>query len=319
MAFHVAAPTTPSTVSPYFSWNAIYAQFFSIQSDNGPPNAYPGTALRQGDEGQNVRLVQFWLKIARTVYTALNNPTVDGRFGPSTQRAVEAFQRYFGLTADGVVGRTTWNKLREVYTDIANDLLAESLRPGEFPGVLRRGSSGRAVRELQYYLYLMHSYDTSIPTVAIDGVYGASTEAAVRAFQRLAGLTVDGVAGRSTWENLYAQANRLRLSGPVITVNRMPYPGAPLSLGSSGDAVLYYTVMLSRIAYYYDTVSSPGILSAYTEGVETGTRSLQQLLGLPVTGAVDDDTWEAAEGLGLALLTGALEPGAAPLPQPEED
>ena len=301
------------------TWNAIYAQFFSIQSDNGTPNAYPGTALRQGDEGQNVRLVQFWLKIARTVYTALNNPTVDGRFGPSTQRAVEAFQRYFGLTADGVVGRTTWNKLREVYTDIANDLLAESLRPGEFPGVLRRGSSGRAVRELQYYLYLMHSYDTSIPTVAIDGVYGASTEAAVRAFQRLAGLTVDGVAGRSTWENLYAQANRLRLSGPVITVNRMPYPGAPLSLGSSGDAVLYYTVMLSRIAYYYDTVSSPGILSAYTEEVETGTRSLQQLLGLPVTGAVDDDTWEAAEGLGLALLTGALEPGAAPLPQPEED
>ena len=301
------------------TWNAVYAQFFSIQSDNGTPNAYPGTALRQGDEGQNVRLVQFWLKIARTVYTALNNPTVDGRFGPSTQRAVEAFQRYFGLTADGVVGRTTWNKLREVYTDIANDLLAESLRPGEFPGVLRRGSSGRAVRELQYYLYLMHSYDTSIPTVAIDGVYGASTEAAVRAFQRLAGLTVDGVAGRSTWENLYAQANRLRLSGPVITVNRMPYPGAPLSLGSSGDAVLYYTVMLSRIAYYYDTVSSPGILSAYTEGVETGTRSLQQLLGLPVTGAVDDDTWEAAEGLGLALLTGALEPGAAPLPQPEED
>ena len=301
------------------TWNAIYAQFFSIQSDNGTPNAYPGTALRQGDEGQNVRLVQFWLKIARTVYTALNNPTVDGRFGPSTQRAVEAFQRYFGLAADGVVGRTTWNKLREVYTDIANDLLAESLRPGEFPGVLRRGSSGRAVRELQYYLYLMHSYDTSIPTVTIDGVYGASTEAAVRAFQRLAGLTVDGVAGRSTWENLYAQANRLRLSGPVITVNRMPYPGAPLSLGSSGDAVLYYTVMLSRIAYYYDTVSSPGILPAYTEGVETGTRSLQQLLGLPVTGAVDDDTWEAAEGLGLALLTGALEPGAAPLPQPEED
>ena len=300
------------------TWNAIYAQFFSIQSDNGTPNAYPGTALRQGDEGQNVRLIQFWLKIARTVYTALNNPTVDGRFGPSTQRAVEAFQRYFGLTADGVVGRTTWNKLREVYTDIANDLLAESLRPGEFPGVLRRGSSGRAVRELQYYLYLMHSYDTSIPTVTIDGVYGASTEAAVRAFQRLAGLTVDGVAGRSTWENLYAQANRLRLSGPVITVNRMPYPGAPLSLGSSGDAVLYYTVMLSRIAYYYDTVSSPGILPAYTEGVETGTRSLQQLLGLPVTGAVDDDTWEAAEGLGLALLTGALEPGAAPLPQPEE-
>ena len=300
------------------TWNAVYAQFFSIQSDNGTPNAYPGTALREGASGQNVRLVQFWLKIARTVYTALNNPSVDGKFGPSTRRAVAAFQRYFGLTDDGVVGRATWNKLREVYTDIANDLLAENLRPGEFPGVLRRGASGRAVRELQYYLYLMHAYDPAVPAVTIDGQFGSSTEAAVRAYQRLAGLTADGVVGRATWENLYAQTNRLRLAGPVVTVNRMAYPGAPLALGAEGEAVLYYTVLLSRIAYYYDAVSSPGLLSVYTDEVETGTRSLQQFLGLPVTGTVDADTWDAAEGLGLALLTGALEPGAAPLPQPEE-
>ena len=301
------------------TWNAIYAQFFSIQSDNGTPNAYPGTALRQGDEGQNVRLVQFWLKIARTVYTALNNPTVDGQFGAATKRAVEAFQRYFGLTADGVVGRTTWNKLREVYTDIANDLLAEGLRPGEFPGVLRRGASGRAVRELQYYLYLMHTYNPSLPSVNIDGNFGAATEAAVRAFQRSAGLTSDGVVGRATWENLYAQANILRQAGPVVTVNRMAYPGAPLEVGSEGPAVLYYTVLLTRIAYYYNAVSSPGTGSVYTHQTAAGTRSLQHLLGLPETGEVDADTWEAAEGLGLALLTGALEPGADPIPQLRED
>lgn len=301
------------------TWNAIYAQFFSIQSDNGTPNAYPGTALRQGDEGQNVRLVQFWLKIARTVYAALNNPTVDGQFGAATKRAVEAFQRYFGLTADGVVGRTTWNKLREVYTDIANDLLAEGLRPGEFPGVLRRGASGRAVRELQYYLYLMHTYNPSLPSVNIDGNFGAATEAAVRAFQRSAGLTSDGVVGRATWENLYAQANILRQAGPVVTVNRMAYPGAPLEVGSEGPAVLYYTVLLSRIAYYYNAVSSPGTGSVYTDQTAAGTRSLQHLLGLPETGEVDADTWEAAEGLGLALLTGALEPGADPIPQLRED
>lgn len=49
------------------TWTELYDQFRSIQSDNGRPNAYPGTALRQGSSGQNVRLVQFWLKIARTV------------------------------------------------------------------------------------------------------------------------------------------------------------------------------------------------------------------------------------------------------------
>ena len=84
------------------------------------------------------------------------------------------------------------------------------------------------------------------------------------------------------------------------------------------SSVSPFTDVTDRDAYYYDAVSSPGLLSVYTDEVETGTRSLQQFLGLPVTGTVDADTWDAAEGLGLALLTGALEPGAAPLPQPEE-
>ncbi len=98
------------------TWTELYDQFRSIQSDNGRPNAYPGTALRQGSSGQNVRLVQFWLKIARTVYPSLNTLTVDGKFGAGTAAAVRRFQSYFGLTSDGVVGRTTWNKLYEVST-----------------------------------------------------------------------------------------------------------------------------------------------------------------------------------------------------------
>ena len=220
------------------TWTELYDQFRSIQSDNGTPNAYPGTALREGASGQNVRLVQFWLKIARTVYSNLNNITVDGKFGSATTAAVKRFQTYFGLTSDGVVGRTTWNKLYEVYNDIANKLLSSSLRPGEYPGVLRKGSSGTAVRELQFYLYLMSAYESSIPPVSIDGKFGADTERAVRAYQRFAGLTVDGVVGRTTWNSLYGRASQLRSSGPVVTLKRLPYPGAPLTVGSSGKALL---------------------------------------------------------------------------------
>ncbi len=76
-----------------------------------------------------MRLVQFWLKIAHTVYTSLANVTVDGKFGSATAAAVRRFQSYFGLTSDGVVGRITWNKLYEVYNDIANKLLSSSLAP----------------------------------------------------------------------------------------------------------------------------------------------------------------------------------------------
>ena len=293
------------------TWTELYDQFRSIQSDNGTPNAYPGTALREGSSGQNVRLVQFWLKIARTVYTSLANVTVDGKFGSATAAAVRRFQSYFGLTSDGVVGRITWNKLYEVYNDIANKLLSSSLRPGEYPGVLRNGSSGTAVRELQFYLYLMSAYESSIPPVSIDGKFGADTERAVRAYQRFAGLTVDGVVGRTTWNSLYGRASQLRSSGPVVTLKRLPYPGAPLTVGSSGETVLYYNLLLLRIAYYFSSVEAPPLADRYTEETATATRSAQQLLGLEQTGIADADTWTAVEALSLQL--------AAHAPNPDRD
>ena len=291
------------------TWTALYDQFRSIQSDNGTPNAYPGTALREGASGQNVRLVQFWLKIARTVYSNLNNITVDGKFGSATTAAVKRFQNYFGLTSDGVVGRTTWNKLYEVYNDIANKLLSSSLRPGEYPGVLRKGSSGTAVRELQFYLYLMSAYESSIPAIGIDGQFGASTEAAVRAYQRFARLTVDGIVGRTTWNSLYDKASTLRTSGPVVTLKRLPYPGTPLTVGSSGSAVLYYSLLLQRIAYYFTSVEAPPLSDQYTDETAAATRSAQELLGLPETGIADADTWTAVEALSLQL--------AAEMPNPD--
>ena len=293
------------------TWTEVYDQFRSIQSDNGTPNAYPGTALREGSSGQNVRLVQFWLKIARTVYTSLANVTVDGKFGSATAAAVRRFQSYFGLTSDGVVGRITWNKLYEVYNDIANKLLSSSLRPGEYPGVLRNGSSGTAVRELQFYLYLMSAYESSIPPVSIDGKFGADTERAVRAYQRFAGLTVDGIVGRTTWNSLYGRASQLRSSGPVVTLKRLPYPGTPLTVGSSGNAVLYYALLLQRIAYYFDSVENPPLSDQYTDETAAATRSAQQLLGLEQTGIADADTWTAVEALSLQL--------AAHAPNPDRD
>ena len=283
------------------TWDAIYREYRSIQSDNGTPNAYPGTPLRPGDRGQNVRLVQFWLKIARSGYSALNDVGVDGIFGPSTTAAVKKFQSYFGLASDGIVGRATWSKLYEVYNDAANDLLAPNLRPGDYPGVLRVGSSGRAVRELQFYLYILSAYQSSIPAVSIDGRFGPSTEASVRAYQKFAGLTVDGIVGRATWDSLYKRASQLRQSGPVIVFERQPWPGAPLKEGSEGPSVLYYTVLLQRIGYYFDSVQSLPLSNRYTPETVVATRSLQALLNLPVTGIVDQETWAAAEALGLQL------------------
>ncbi|GAB4384243.1 MAG: hypothetical protein Kow00121_47430 [Elainellaceae cyanobacterium] len=63
--------------------------------------------------------------------------------------------------------------------------------------VLRVGSEGEPVSELQAMLKLLGYYSG-----AIDGVYRASTAAAVSAFQQAIGLQADGVVGAETWNQL---------------------------------------------------------------------------------------------------------------------
>lgn len=71
--------------------------------------------LRQGSNGERVELLQRYLNAINDVYTDVPKVEVLGIFGPQTYNSVLAFQRLFGLTADGVVGRDTWNTLLDVY------------------------------------------------------------------------------------------------------------------------------------------------------------------------------------------------------------
>ena len=59
--------------------------------------------------------------------------------------------------------------------------------------VVKSGSNGHPIKTLQYLLRARgHS-------IAVDGVFGPSTEAAVKAFQASRGLAADGIVGPATW------------------------------------------------------------------------------------------------------------------------
>lgn len=64
------------------------------------PPAYPGFVLKKGMHGEVIKTLQKGLKI-----------TADGDFGPGTEAKVKAFQSAHKLTADGIVGKVTWNTL----------------------------------------------------------------------------------------------------------------------------------------------------------------------------------------------------------------
>ena len=61
------------------------------------------------------------------------------------------------------------------------------------------GSTGSAVNKLQTILN-EHGYD-----LAVDGIFGAKTRAAVRDYQKKNGLKLDGIVGKETWGSLLAQ------------------------------------------------------------------------------------------------------------------
>lgn len=66
------------------------------------------TVLKQGSKGEQVKTLQRLL--LATGYN-LGGYGADGSFGNATDKAVRAYQRANGLTADGSVGKKTWSKL----------------------------------------------------------------------------------------------------------------------------------------------------------------------------------------------------------------
>lgn len=202
--------------------------------------SYPGTPLRVGSTGLDVQTIQTWLKRIRQNYPAI--PVITdavGTFGDSTRAAVVKFQNIFGLTPDGIVGKSTWYKLSSLYTAVTRlaELNSEgtNLGIGTVPpaAVLRQGSRGQDVVTLQYLLDIISEYYPDIPAVQQDGIFGAGTRQAVTAFQGRMGLVADGVVGPATWNALYRTYQGIGQNVPG------PNPDPTPDTGSSSFA---YTV-----------------------------------------------------------------------------
>ena len=200
-------------LSPLQILRSYYPKDVEIAETNiitGIVSSYPGTALKTGSTGLDVQTIQTYLQKIRRNYPAIPAITDPaGVFGESTRAAVAKFQSIFNLTPDGIVGKSTWNKLSYLYSSVTRlaelDSEGTSLGIGTIPpsSVLRLGSSGQDVITLQYLLNVAAEYDPTIPAPSQDGNFGRGTQQSVMAFQRAAELAPDGVVGPLTWQALY--------------------------------------------------------------------------------------------------------------------
>lgn len=165
--------------------------------------------LQEGDTGNDIRILQYYLNFLGFFYDTLPRITVDGNFGNETKNAVITFQNQFGLPADGIVGRQTWYTIQDQYDEVLRTLPSEysSYSSLLYPGYyITTGATGKVVEQLQTFINVISSNNQSVPTVTVDGVYGPSTQNAVRAIQNLTGQTPNGAVGPLTWNaiiNLY--------------------------------------------------------------------------------------------------------------------
>jgi LysM repeat protein len=119
------------------------------------------------------------LQVALRAYGFYLGP-IDGVSGRGTADAIRAFQRSSRLPVDGIPGGST----RRALGRLGGPLYGER--------TLRGGRVGWDVSVLQFLL-ARHGIGR-----VIDGYFGRETAAAVRRFQRRAGIAVDGIAGPQT-------------------------------------------------------------------------------------------------------------------------
>lgn len=262
----------------------------------------PAVTLELGSSGNEVRDLQVRLNRISTNYPAIPKIyPVDGIFGRETDEAVRTFQSIFGLTPDGIVGRATWYRILFLYNGIKrlSELTSEGINAEEverqFEENVGPDSPPGNVRTVQYYLAVIGYFKNEINSPPIDGIYGESTENAVRAFQTAYGLPVTGVVDLPTWELIYDVYVGILSSLPSSFFENIapPFPGIPLRPGASGEEVTLIQQYLNTIASVYPEVPTVEVSGYYGPATVEAVRAFQQLVGLPPSGVTFATTWQA--------------------------
>ena len=168
-----------------------------------------------------------------------------------------------------------------------------------YPGTpLRLGSTGPFVTVVQTALNRISQNYPAIPKInPVDGIFGQQTESAVRQFQQIFSLTADGIVGPATWY----QINRIYVA--VLRLAELQSQGQQeffignypndLSLGDTGDYVNRLQYMLSVLTQFIPSIPPVSQTGTFDIATRDAVRAFQRYEGLPVTGAVSAQTWDA--------------------------
>ena len=274
---------------------------------------YSTVPLSLGSVSDEVRIAQLRLNRISRNYPAIPKiEVVDGIFGSDTDKAVRRFQEIFGLTPDGIIGKSTWYYIRRIYNSVKrlSELDSEGVELEEitslYSDTLREGDTGDAVRDLQYYIDYLSDYYETIPSVAADGIYGPATRAAVIDIENTFGLVADGILDRMTWQAIYNAYLGIISTIPLTYTEGLtvPFPGVILRLGAESAEVRLLQEYLNYVAGSFPEIPTVSVTGYFGPRTEESVKAFQRVAGLDDDGLVTATVWRALTDLYRSLYDG---------------
>ena len=164
--------------------NATLAKLNEVTSEK-TTSAPAATPVASTVSAATIRDVQQKLKDL-----GMYSGSITGNAGQKTIAAVKAFQKKYGLTADGIIGSETLKKLNEVAQ-------AQVTATPKVTATPASSANASTVRDVQQKLKDLGMYSGDV-----TGNIGSKTTAAIKAFQEKYGLTTDGIIGSETLKKL---------------------------------------------------------------------------------------------------------------------
>lgn len=168
-----------------------------------------------------------------------------------------------------------------------------------YPGIaLRRGSIGPNVVVIQTELNRIGRNYPAIPRIyPVDGLFGAQTEAAVRKFQEIFNLAVDGIVGQATWYALIRLYTAVTNLSELHSQGQQYYSiawiqGRPIQYGDRGIRVEQLQYMLRVLSSYIPEIPNLVVDGVFGPATRNAVLAAQRRFDLPQTGTVNYATWQ---------------------------
>lgn len=162
-------------------------------------------AYTEEQKKSHIRELQKYLYVISCYDTRIHPMVPNGIYDSKTIEAVKRFQAIYGLTENGEVNETTWNKIVAVYRDFIDDAPKPlNAFPKDKNTVMRSGDNCFTVTVIQAILFALSKQYNNIPSIHVTGDYDIETVQAVQLFQNMCALSVTGAVDCKTW-NVLAQ------------------------------------------------------------------------------------------------------------------